>query len=96
MHRQKAGYTLAEARKLLQGLGLVLTRNQEWETYRVNYRGGREGTAYYCDQLDDAVGTGISMAKNFVKCAWKECPTVEWCTRCKSCQKHCREYGCGA
>lgn len=30
--------------------------------YRVNFRAGREATAYYTNDLEDALATGIAMA----------------------------------
>ena len=30
--------------------------------YRVNYIGGQEPTAYYTDDLEDALATGLAMA----------------------------------
>jgi hypothetical protein len=51
--------TLAEARRILSSRGIVL-RHQEGE-FRVNYVRGREETAYYTNDLDDAVRTGLVM-----------------------------------
>jgi len=60
--------TVAKARSILSGLGLVLSRDTVGSgptgsgEFRVNFRGGREATAYYTDDLDDAFATGCSMA----------------------------------
>ena len=54
-------YTLAEARAILASLGLTLRK--EDREYRVNFRGGREGTAHYTDAIDDAVDAGRAMVK---------------------------------
>lgn len=47
------------ARRGLKQLGLVLTRRDG--EYRVNFKGGREETAYYTNDLLDAFGTGRAM-----------------------------------
>ena len=47
--------------------GLSITRDPEWEEYRVNKIGGREATAAYTGDPLDAINTGIAMAK---KGAW--------------------------
>lgn len=51
--------TIEEARRILSSRGIVL-RHQEGE-FRVNYVRGREETAYYTNDLDDAVRTGLVM-----------------------------------
>lgn len=58
---RKSPFELAQA--ALRELGLVIKRTDYGE-YRVNYKGGDEGTAYYTDDLDDAVVTGQHMAKH--------------------------------
>lgn len=52
--------TIKEAKAALRPLGVVLTKT-EWDEYRVNFRNGREATAYYTNDLEDAVGTGVAM-----------------------------------
>ncbi len=54
--------TLARARMILRALGLVIRRENDGE-YRINFQGGDEATAYYTNDLDDAVGTGRDMAR---------------------------------
>jgi hypothetical protein len=55
-------YTVASvARETLRAAGLTL-RKVEGE-YRVNFIGGDEDTAYYTDDLTDAVSTGLHMAR---------------------------------
>lgn len=54
---------LAKAKKELAPLGLEVTFDKETEEYRVNFKGGKEGTAYYTNDVDDAIGTGKAMAK---------------------------------
>lgn len=57
-----ANYTVKTAIKALQQHGVVL-KTTEYGEYRVNFKGGSEDTAYYTDDLDDAVATGLHMAK---------------------------------
>jgi hypothetical protein len=52
--------TIANVRKELRVLGIVLTRTDC--EFRVNYARGSEATAYYTNDLDDAFGTGKLMA----------------------------------
>lgn len=42
--------------------GIILRWKSETEEYRVNFRGGREATAYYTNDLEDARNTGLAMA----------------------------------
>jgi hypothetical protein len=58
-------WTIKTAKAELAKFGLVLSHNDG--EYRVNKKGGREATAAYTNDLDDAVGTGIAMAN---KGAW--------------------------
>jgi hypothetical protein len=58
----KKSFTLKEAREILTPLGVVITA-QDGE-YRVNFKGGKEDTAYYTDDISDAVGTGKMMKKS--------------------------------
>lgn len=52
-----------DAMREMRSLGLVLKRDETGE-WRVNFKGGRDGTAYYASDLDDAVATGRSMARS--------------------------------
>jgi hypothetical protein len=47
----------------LSRLGVTIRKKDTGE-YRVNFVGGREETAYYSEDLDDAYGTGQAMAEN--------------------------------
>jgi hypothetical protein len=61
-HRYNDGsLTVKEAIKTLSGHGLVIKSN--YGEFRVNFKGGREETAYYTNDLMDAVHTGLSMAR---------------------------------
>lgn len=51
--------TLATAKKFLSTLNIKITKSDD--EYRVNFKNGNEATAYYTDDLDDAVNTGIAM-----------------------------------
>jgi len=55
--------TFKEAQGLVRPLGMVLRTDREWGEYRVNFKGGREATAYYTPDLEDAVNTARAMAK---------------------------------
>jgi hypothetical protein len=54
--------TLQEAKSIARHLGLTL-RLVRSGTYRVNFRDGNETTAYYTDNLEDAVKTAVEMAR---------------------------------
>lgn len=53
----------SNARGNLSRIGIVLSRSFDGE-YCVNFRGGKEATAYYTESLDDAVETGEHMASS--------------------------------
>jgi hypothetical protein len=50
--------------------------------YRVNFRDGNETTAYYTDNLEDAVKTAVEMARKRELSAW---PKPD---------PHCRQSSC--
>jgi hypothetical protein len=54
--------TLQEAKSIARHLGLTLRMVRSGD-YRVNFRDGNETTAYYTDNLEDAVKTAIEMAR---------------------------------
>jgi hypothetical protein len=54
--------TLQEAKSIARHLGLTL-RKMRSGNYRVNFRNGNETTAYYTDDLEDAVNTAVEMAR---------------------------------
>ena len=54
--------TLQEAKSIARHLGLTLRKVRSGE-YRVNFRDGNEATAYYTDNLEDAVRTAIEMGR---------------------------------
>jgi L-ribulose-5-phosphate 3-epimerase UlaE len=61
--------TLQEAKSIARHLGLTL-RQVRSGAYRVNFRDGNETTAYYTDNLEDAVNTAVEMArKRAVRCS---------------------------
>jgi hypothetical protein len=51
--------TQEQAKAILKIVGVTLVAGDE---YRVNIRGGSEATAYYTDDIQDAVKTGLAMA----------------------------------
>lgn len=59
--RRARELTLKGAKLKLAELGITI--NKRDDTYRVNFKGGFESTAYYTDDIEDALGTGGVMAK---------------------------------
>ena len=53
--------TLQEGKSIARHLGLTLRLLRSGK-YRVNFRDGNETTAYYTDDLEDAVNTAVEMA----------------------------------
>lgn len=53
--------TLVQAKATLRAVGVTISKRHG--EYRVNLRGGREATAYYTDDIEDAVNTGLRMAE---------------------------------
>jgi hypothetical protein len=65
---------LLTVRGILLGHGVVISHAWQsaagdWQAveYRVNFRGGREATAYYTNDLDDGLQTGLAMARERAK-----------------------------
>jgi hypothetical protein len=54
--------TLQEAKSIARHLGLTLRKVRSGD-YRVNFRPGNEMTAYYTDNLEDAVNTVVEKAR---------------------------------
>ena len=54
--------TLQKAKSIARRLGLTLREVCSGD-YRVNFRDGNETTAYYTDNLEDAVNTAVEMAQ---------------------------------
>ena len=54
--------TLQEAKSIARHLGLTL-RQVRSGAYRVNVRDGNETTAYYTDNLEDAIKAAVEMAR---------------------------------
>jgi len=52
--------TLAQAKTILRAVGVTI--NKHHGEYRVNPLGSGEGPAYYTDDIQDAVDTGLRMA----------------------------------
>lgn len=63
--------TLQKAKSIARHLGLTLRLLRSGK-YRVNFRDGNETTAYYTDDLEDAVNTAVEMAHTLDK---SESPT---------------------
>jgi hypothetical protein len=56
------GLPFKRAQAEVRAMGLTLTRKAETDEYRVNFAGGKESTAYYTNDLADAIGTARHMA----------------------------------
>jgi hypothetical protein len=54
--------TLQEAKAIARHLGLTLRKVHSGD-YRVNFRDGNETTAYYTDNLEDAINAAVEMAR---------------------------------
>jgi hypothetical protein len=59
--------TLQEAKSIARHLELTLRLLRSGD-YRVNFRDGDETTAYYTDDLEDAVNTAVEMARRRGRC----------------------------
>lgn len=55
--------TLQHVRTRLRAYGITCTRRPSTDEYRVNVVGGTEDSAYYTNDLGDAFGTGVDMAR---------------------------------
>jgi hypothetical protein len=54
--------TLQEAKAIARHLGLTLRKVRSGD-YRVSFRDGDETTAYYTDNLEDAINAAVAMAR---------------------------------
>jgi uncharacterized protein YggE len=54
--------TIQKAKSMARRFGLTLREVCSGD-YRVNFRDGNETTAYYTDNLEDAVNTAVEMAQ---------------------------------
>jgi hypothetical protein len=61
-HLPEKFMTLQKAKSIARHLGLTLREVCSGD-YRVNFRDGNEVTAYYTDNLEDAVNTAVEMAR---------------------------------
>jgi hypothetical protein len=68
----KSGYTIASARVFLSSVNIRLKWSGEWQEFIVtdmrldNNRRKQEAGSYHTDDIDDAVLTGLAMAR-----AWR-------------------------
>lgn len=58
-----SGLNFGAVKSELSGLGIEIKKNDEWEEFVVNFKGGREATSYHTDDLRDALNTGKAMAR---------------------------------
>src|SRR5262249_42235857 len=61
--------TLQEAKSIARHLGLTLRQVRSGD-YRVNFRDGNETTAFYTNDLEDAVNTAVEMVRKRELLAW--------------------------
>src|SRR5262245_62318389 len=61
--------TLQEAKSIARHLGLTVRQVRSGD-YRVNFRDGNETTAYYTNDLEDAVSTAVAMARKRELAGW--------------------------
>jgi hypothetical protein len=54
--------TLQKAKSIARHLRITLRKMRSGD-YRVNFRDGNETTAYYTDNLEDAINAAIEMAR---------------------------------
>jgi hypothetical protein len=73
--------TLQEAKSIARHLGLTL-RTLGSGNYRVKFRDGNETTAYYTDNLEDAVNAAVEIARKRELSDW---PKPD---------PHCRQSSC--
>jgi DNA repair protein RadC len=72
--KDPAGLTVAQVQAQLRPLGIVLRKKDAYGDFRVNYRGGSDSTAYHTPDLDDALATGLAMAKSSALAAAASAP----------------------
>jgi hypothetical protein len=76
--------TLQKAKSIARHLGLTLREVCSGD-YRVNFRDGNETTAYYTDNLEDAVISAVEMARKraLVSCSrTRSCSSRDDCRLC--------------
>src|SRR5262249_3976703 len=77
-HLPEIFMTLQKAKSIARHLGLTLREVCSGD-YRVNFRDGNETTAYYTDNLEDAVNTAVEMAPE--RALWAAADPVALATR---------------
>ena len=53
-------FTYKHVQEQLRNAGIVISKRGN--THRINFFGGLENTAYYTDDLEDALGRGLAIA----------------------------------
>lgn len=69
-----------EVEQIVSQMGLTIKRIANTDEYRVNYKNGREATAYYTNDLEDAYLTAYAMS-------FHENPYEEASTKLKTVRK---------
>jgi hypothetical protein len=62
MRQLRSMMTLQKAKSIARHLRITLRKMRSGD-YRVNFRDGNETTAYYTDNLEDAINAAIEMAR---------------------------------
>lgn len=57
------GMTINQTLKAIKALGLTARYNPEYQEYRINIPNGKEATAYYTNDSEDAIKTAESSAE---------------------------------
>ena len=65
MYKESTG--IGQVKKKLTPLGLEVSYDQESEEFRINFKRGKEDTAYYTNDAEDAIMTGKAMMKESLK-----------------------------
>lgn len=60
----QSGIRFLDAKNQLKGIGITINRKASTGEFRVNFVNGTEATAYYTNDLQDAIDTGIAMASH--------------------------------
>ena len=61
--------TIQEAKSITRHLRLTLRKVRSGD-YRVNFRDGNETSAYYTNDLEEAINTAVEMARKRELSAW--------------------------
>ena len=80
--------TLQEAKSIARHLGLTLRKVRSGD-YRVNFPDADDSTAYYTDNLEDAINAAVEMARKRAKRLADRCETDRAMTKSEKRCSHC-------